>query len=100
MRSELERIMDLQPDWSPDMTGPMVERGQLIRRAGRAWLGTFEADLASALGISGDDFLTSASDGMTKKTEVPWFRFKGQVTSAIRQYHYNQGHCSDGSISC
>lgn len=75
IQSELERIMDLQPDWSPEMTGPMIERGQLVRRSGRAWLETFAADLVSALDIPPADFLTSASDGMTKKTEVPWFRF-------------------------
>jgi len=53
----------------------MRERGRLIRRVLADELRALEKALATALGPFGGDFFVEGSDGITRKTELPWTRF-------------------------
>lgn len=81
MKAQLERIMELQPQWSHRKTPEMDERGQLVRHTGPEWLRTFSETLADALGIPHSDLLIEGRDGTGPKTEVPWFRFASRQRS-------------------
>ena len=81
MKTELARIIDLQPEWSYQNTVEMKERGFLIRRVGPDWLRSFSKDIAEAMDVPEADFIANGSDGTGLKTEVPWFRFADQQRS-------------------
>jgi hypothetical protein len=81
MKTELERIMDLQPLLDHRKTPEMDERGRLVRRKGPAWLRSFGPSLADAMGIEISDLLIEGRDGTGPKTEVPWFRFASRHRS-------------------
>lgn len=75
MRGELKRVLDLQPSYSASNTIEMRERGALIRGPIRDDIEKLRPILARALGRFGDTFLVDASDGIGRKTELPWVRF-------------------------
>ena len=53
----------------------MRERGQILRDKIKPDLEAMESVLAPRLGRFGGDFKVQASDGLTRKTELPWVRF-------------------------
>jgi hypothetical protein len=71
----LERICQLQPEYSAANTPAMQERGRLVRSDLKAEVEKLGPRLAAALGAFGDDLLVDASDGIGRKTELPWVRF-------------------------
>ncbi|MBZ9798808.1 MrcB family domain-containing protein [Mesorhizobium sp. ES1-4] len=75
MREALERICQLQPEYSAENTPAMQERGRLVRSDLKAEVEKLGPSLAAALGPFGDDLLVDASDGIGRKTELPWVRF-------------------------
>ncbi|TIQ44637.1 MAG: DUF3578 domain-containing protein [Mesorhizobium sp.] len=75
MHDTLERICELQPEYSPDNTPAMQERGRLVRSDLKTAIEGLRTPLAEALGSFGSDFLVEASDGIGRKTELPWVRF-------------------------
>ena len=81
MKSEIERIIDLQPTWSSQNTVEMQERGHLIREVGPNWLRSFSKDIAKSMAIPETNFIANGSDGTGLKTEVPWFRFADRKRS-------------------
>jgi hypothetical protein len=94
-----QAIAALQPQYSPDNTQPMSERGRLIRHELTAQLRALEPMLAPALGEFGADFLVDGSDGIGRKTEAPWVRFASRRMSPTpRDGFYVVMHFSaDGS---
>ena len=74
MLSELSRVCALQPYYKPDNTPEMQERGRLVRTDLVRELKSFQEELSQALGSYGDDFEVDASDGIGRKTELPWGR--------------------------
>lgn len=81
VNSYLKRICELQPAYSPDNTPAMIERGELIRRNVRSSIDSMRHVLAPALGEFGSTFHTDASDGIGRKTELPWVRFCSEAMS-------------------
>ena len=77
----LRRICELQPFYAPDNTPEMQERGRLIRSDLPNELRALSQSLSRALGEFGNDFHIDASDGMGRKTELPWVRFCSQRMS-------------------
>lgn len=75
MHETLERICQLQPEYSAANTPAMQERGRLVRTDLKAEVERLGRRLASALGAFGDDLHVDASDGIGRKTELPWVRF-------------------------
>jgi hypothetical protein len=75
VRETLERICELQPQYSAENTPEMQERGRLVRNNLRAEIDALRSRLTSALGPFGGDLLVEASDGIGRKTELPWVRF-------------------------
>jgi hypothetical protein len=59
----------------------MDERGALVRRDAAGWLGDRRQNLATAIGISVDDFLAEGRDATGRKTRVPWTRFGSRKRS-------------------
>lgn len=77
----LDRICELQPAYSPQNTPEMQERGRLLRGDLVQEFRDLEPDLSAALRIYGNDFGVDASDGIGRKTELPWVRFYSQRMS-------------------
>ena len=75
MKDELKRICELQPSYSESNTLKMQERGAILRGPLKAAVEALRPLLAPALGRFGDDFHVDASDGIGRKTELPWARF-------------------------
>ncbi|TIO30409.1 DUF3578 domain-containing protein, partial [Mesorhizobium sp.] len=75
MHATLERICRLQPQYSAENTPAMQERGRLVRADLKTELEGLGPRLAAALGPFGGDLLVDASDGIGRKTELPWVRF-------------------------
>jgi hypothetical protein len=75
MKEIIRRICELQPDYSPDNTPAMQERGRLLRDDLANEIRRLEEPLAAALGQFGDGVHVDASDGIGRKTELPWVRF-------------------------
>jgi hypothetical protein len=99
MRKEIERICQLQPYYSPDNTPEMQERGRLIRGALVNEIRQLSTELSTALGEFGNEFLVEASDGIGRKTELPWVRFGcRRMSPAATEGFYAVLHFStDGS---
>ena len=77
----------------------MKERGQLIRQDLRKEIQDLEGPLGHALGQFGNDFLVGASDGIGRKTELPWVRFCSARMSprATTGYYVVLHFSTDGS---
>jgi hypothetical protein len=73
MQAQLQRILELQDQYSSTATEAMQERGRLIRGDVPAWINQHGVVLSSAM--SGDDFFAQGRDGTGRKTRVPWARF-------------------------
>lgn len=71
----LQRVLELQSEYSPDTTDAMRERGLAVRRQIPA--------AVMLLGASGipDDWGVEGSDGLTKKAKVPWVRLHSRHQS-------------------
>ena len=65
----------------PDNTRKMYERGLLVRHNVADWLRERRAPLASAIGITGADFLAEGSDGSGYKAKVASTRFASRQRS-------------------
>jgi len=96
---ELRRVCELQPQYAPENTEAMRERGALIRRALPASVKQFIPQLAAALGPFGGDVDVDASDGIGRKTQAPWFRiFSRSMSPTPRDGFYVVIHfAADGS---
>lgn len=81
MRDALKRICDLQPFYSAENTPQMQERGRILRDSLKPAIEAMQRPLSAALGPFGGDFLVEASDGIGRKTELPWVRFCSQSMS-------------------
>lgn len=79
MRSELQRILELQTQYQARVSPAMDERGRLIRRDATNWLWGREAELGGAMGV--DDFFAEGRDGTGLKNRVPWIRFGSRSQS-------------------
>ena len=75
MIKTIRRILELQPHYSSNNTPEMQERGRLIRNKLVAEIRALSRPPSDALGSFGSDFHVKASDGMGRKTELPWVRF-------------------------
>jgi hypothetical protein len=75
MKAELKRICELQPSYSDSNTPEMQERGAILRGPLKVAVEELRPMLAPALGRFGADFQVDASDGIGRKTELPWVRF-------------------------
>jgi hypothetical protein len=88
MRELLERVLDLQLDYSSLNTAAMGERGKIVRDEIPGWVRQQMADeLAAGLKIAGDDLVIQGRDGTGPKSRVPWVR----VASAERSPHATDG---------
>jgi hypothetical protein len=81
MKRALKRICELQPHYSAENTTEMQERGALLRREIKPAIEALKPSLSAALGRFGDDFHVDASDGIGRKTELPWVRFCSESMS-------------------
>ena len=75
MKETIRRILKLQPLYSSDNTPEMKERHQLVCHTLPEEIRGRSERLSAALGRFGNDFVVGASDGMGRKTELPWVRF-------------------------
>jgi hypothetical protein len=99
MRAALKRICELQPSYSAEKTPEMQERGVLIRSTLRLAVADLQPQLVKALGRFGDTFAVGASDGIGRKTELPWVRFcSEEMSPSPTEGFYSVFHFStDGS---
>jgi MrcB-like, N-terminal domain/Domain of unknown function (DUF3883) len=81
MQQELERILELQADYSAQNTPAMQRRGQLVRMTAAKWLIDHETVLAGDVQLDTNDFLVEGRDGTGLKTRVPWLRFGSRARS-------------------
>ena len=77
----IRRILELQPLYSPNNTPEMQERGHLIRTDLVREIQNISETLSEALGQFGNDFHVKGSDGIGRKTELPWVRFYSECMS-------------------
>jgi hypothetical protein len=75
MWHHLLRVLELQPSYSSQNTPEMQERGAVLRHEIKAFLEAQSGKLAGRLGRFGTDFHVDVSDGIGRKTELPWARF-------------------------
>lgn len=73
MRDYLERVLELQLQYTSTSTPGMQERGRLVRQSVADWLREHEGELGDLLGV--DDYFAEGRDGTGRKTRVPWVRF-------------------------
>lgn len=81
MKEALKRICELQPHYSAGNTPEMQERGEQLRGVLKPAIEKLEPLLGAALGRFGPDFHVDASDGIGRKTELPWVRFCSKAMS-------------------
>ena len=81
MRDLIRRICELQPSYSADNTPAMQERGALVRDTLRTAIQGLQPALSASLQTFGADFDVDASDGIGRKTELPWVRFYSRSMS-------------------
>lgn len=77
----------------------MQERGRLLRQVLAQELRDLAEPLGKALGPYGDDFHVDASDGIGRKTQLPWARFcsKHMSPSATQGFYCVLHFSTDGS---
>lgn len=80
MKDALKKICELQPYYFAN-TPEMQERGAQLRGVLKPAIERLEPLLASALGRFGKGFQVDASDGIGRKTELPWVRFCSNAMS-------------------
>lgn len=99
MKSAIKRILELQPLYSATNTAEMQERGKLVRQVLVSEISGLQHKIAPELGKFGQDFFVEASDGIGRKTELPWVRFCSKLMSPTpRDGFYVVVHFStDGS---
>ena len=81
MKNEIQRVLELQSEFSHKSTPEMKERGVLVRSSIRDDLEKHATEIASAVGLAEDDLLIEGKDGQGNKTEVPWVRFASRERS-------------------
>lgn len=81
LTSDLAKVCSLQRHYSAENTAEMQARGQIVRGALPAHLRLISTDLARGLGAFGGDLIIEASDGIGRKTELPWIRFASKRMS-------------------
>ncbi|MFC8522538.1 MULTISPECIES: MrcB family domain-containing protein [Micrococcaceae] len=79
MRDEIQEILLLQKNYSAANTDAMQRRGTLVRRGLPAKIREHIANVSSEGRI--DDFRVEGSDGIGRKTEIPWVRVHSKVFS-------------------
>ena len=87
MKTELERILDLQLEFTGTTFLSMKERGLLVRNAGPSWLKSFGDPLASAIAIPKRFFMAEGKDGAGGFALIPWFRFSDRRRCVIAVTH-------------
>lgn len=99
MWEDLARVCELQPLYSSQNTPAMRERGEILRHRIKPAIEELSGVIAPLLGRFGDDFSVDASDGVGRKTELPWVRFcSSSMSPAATQGFYFVMHFStDGS---
>ncbi len=99
MWQELKRICELQPAYSSKNTLAMQERGRILRKEVKPAIESMQGHLAPKLGKFGQDFLVEASDGVGRKTELPWVRFASTSMSpaATEGFYFVMHFSTDGS---
>ncbi|CUH46438.1 hypothetical protein RUA4292_00604 [Ruegeria atlantica] len=75
MWKDLKKICELQPNYSSKNTPRMQLRGEVLRGPVKDAIEDLETVLAPKLGRFGGSFHVDASDGVGRKTELPWVRF-------------------------
>ncbi len=75
LKNDLKRICELQPSYTSLNTPEMQERGGLLRGPVKLAIEALRPMLSPELGRFGSDFHVSASDGIGRKTELPWIRY-------------------------
>ena len=77
----------------------MQEQGALLRHDLKASIEALKPSLSAALGQFGDDFHVDASDGIGRKTELPWVRFCSESRSPnpTEGFHAVLHFSTDGS---
>jgi len=89
VKSEVERVLELQTDWTSENTRPMQERGRLIRNAIPTSLKAWRGSLSKSLGDYADSFAVEGRDGTGLKAHVPWVRlFSSQKAPSAQQGWY------------
>jgi hypothetical protein len=81
IREELDKVMELQSDYSSLNTVAMRERGSIIKHVLPSLIGTHAEVLRSAADIAPDDFVLVGRDGIGRKSQVPWIRFASRARS-------------------
>ena len=81
MRETLQRVLELQPEWTGANTPAMQERGQLVRHDGPDELRELLPDLAPLFPEGSRDLVSNGRDGTGQKTEIPWFRLAAEGLS-------------------
>lgn len=79
MRDEIQEILHLQREYTPVNTEPMQRRGILVRRNLPAKIRERMAEISSHSRI--DDFGVVGSDGVGRKTIIPWVRVHSKSRS-------------------
>lgn len=99
MKNTLRRICELQTSYSSENTTEMKERGILIRRTLVQELKNRRDQLAPALGRFAEDFSVEGSDGIGRKTQLPWVRlYSASMSPSATEGFYVVMHFStDGS---
>jgi hypothetical protein len=81
MRTQIEEILQLQPQWTSANTAPMARRGVLVRSEATLWLHGHLEQLSATLPSTARDVLIEGRDGTGLKTEVPWVRVASESRS-------------------
>jgi hypothetical protein len=99
MKEALRRICELQPLYTAENTAAMKERGALLREVVKPAIEQMEPELSRALGPYGASFAVDASDGIGRKTELPWVRFcaEGMSPSPTEGFYAVIHFSTDGS---
>lgn len=79
MRTELQRVLELQTQYQARLSPAMSERGVLVRDRIPGWLEGHADELGEKLGVN--DFFAEGRDGTGLKTRVPWTRFGSRSRS-------------------
>ena len=97
--SDLQRICELQKEYSSENTPAMQERGALIRSSLVQDLRDELPSIASVFGGLANELNVEGSDGIGRKTEAPWVRvYCPSMSPSAREGFYIVIHfAADGS---
>ena len=101
MWHHLSRVLELQPSYSSKNTPAMQERGEILRHEIKASIEARAERLSKILGRFGEDFHVDASDGIGRKTELPWVRFCSSSMSPrpTEGFYFVMHFSTDGSAA-